>query len=75
MAPKAFSYFKAFGLFLLIVAAVTFIIVFAKQYLRQSDISSTLSEILDFILSVIMWFGYFSAWMLLRRRLKAIEKR
>lgn len=75
MTAKAFSYFKAFGLFLLIVAAITFIIVFAKQYLRQSDINSTLSQILDFILSVIMWFGYFSVWRLLTRRLKEIEKR
>ncbi len=71
MTPKIISYLKVFGLFLLMVAAITFIIVFAKQYLRQIDINTSL---LDVFLSVILICGYLSAWKLLSRRLKDIEK-
>lgn len=71
MTPKTISYLKVFSLFLLMVAAVTFIIVFAKQYLRQIDINPSL---LDVFLSAILICGYLYAWNLLSRRLKDIEK-
>ncbi len=72
MTLKTTSYLKVFSLFILIVAAITFIIVFAKQYLQHRYIFSIY---LDFIFSVILIFGYMSVWEWLRHRLKEIEKR
>lgn len=71
MTPKTTSYLKVFSLFILIVAAITSIIVFVKQYLRHIDIVSTY---LDFTFLVILIFGYMSAWKWLIHRLKKIEK-
>lgn len=73
MTPKTTSYIKVFSLFILIVAANTFSIGFAKQNLRhKEDIFSTF---LDIIFSIILIFVYMSAWKWLRLRLKEIAKR
>lgn len=71
MNPKTVSYFKVFGLFLLIVAAITFIVAFARDYIRRIDFNSTMS---DTILSAILIIGYFYSWKMLVRGLKKIEQ-
>ncbi len=71
MNPKFISYFKVFSLFLLIIAANIFIIVFIKNFLRLRGFNS---KALDVLFSALLIMSYIYAWKFLKRRLKNIEK-
>lgn len=71
MTPKKSSFIKTFGLFLLLIAAITFPICFVNQLLRKNGLASSASLL---ILMALLIGCYYFAWRWFSRKLNQIEK-
>ena len=70
MVSKKSAYLKAFGIFLLMIAAESAVMVLIKSYLSGNDMETDAALL---ILRIVLVALYILSWIWLRRRLKAIE--
>ncbi|MDE5744669.1 MAG: hypothetical protein K2H84_03285 [Paramuribaculum sp.] len=70
MIPKKSAYLKVFGIFLLMIAAESAVMVLIKSYLIGNDMATDAALL---ILRIVLVALYILSWIWLRRRLKAIE--